>query len=260
MQHPVSESWDRIVSWLRSNAPSELENLGLPATLDELEAAAVQLGVPLPGDFSDFYQIVNGTHPEGASSAILPAGDEWDMAFSPLSLAQVVDAWAMQKELLEMGDFSGLDAEASEGVAADWWNVGWIPFAGNGGGDYYCVDTAPADGGTAGQVISHSHESGERRKLADSLAQYLDELAESLEAGLFIHAPEYGVRKRTAETERQAAQHQVRQREEAYQEAEIAFRNKEYETVVVLLEPFKAGLDKVWAAKLAIALKRRQPS
>ena len=260
MQKPVSESWVRIVSWLRSNAPSELENLGRPATLDELEAAALQLGLPLPRDFKDFLQIVNGTRPEGASSAIFAAGNEWDMAFSPLSLAEIVDAWSMQKDLLEMGDFAGLEATASEGVAGDWWNAGWIPFAGNGGGDYYCLDTAPADGGTVGQVISHSHESGERAKLANSLAEYLDELAVALEAGTFVHDPEYGVRKRTAETERQMVQRQVRQREEAYQGADIAFRNQDYDTVVALLEPFKADLDKVWTAKLAIAIKRRQSS
>ncbi len=111
-----------------------------------------------------------------------------------------------------------------------------------------------------GQVIAHSHESGERAKLADSLAEYLAELADALEAGGFIHDPEYGVRKRTAETGRQAARHQVRRREEAVQSAEVAFRNKEYESVVALLEPFKADLDKVRAAKLAIALKRGQPS
>jgi cell wall assembly regulator SMI1 len=116
-----------------------------------------------------------------------------------LALEQIVQEWTMQKELLEMGDFIGLEAQSSEGIANDWWNIGWIPFAGNGGGDYYCVDMAPTDAGTPGQIISHAHESGEHRVLAASLDDYLNDLANALEANAFEYDDDDGIRKKNSD-------------------------------------------------------------
>ena len=255
MQHSVSESWNRIAAWLRSNAPQTLACLQPPATVEQLEAAARQLALPFPDDFWDLYETTNGSDSEGKSFGIFPSLDEWGMAFSPLALDQIIRESKIQKELLEMGDFADLVAEASEGVANDWWNMGWIPFADNGSGDYYCVDMAPTSGGTVGQVISHSHESGERRKLANSLAEYLGDLADSLESGSFEYDDAYGIRRKNEE--RQAARH-VREVKNACQNAETAFRNKDYETVVGLLAPFERELDKTAAMKLAYARKKCQ--
>ena len=154
------------------------------------------------------------------------------MAFRPLALDQIIREWKMQEQLLAMDDFADLVAEASDGVANDWWNTGWIPFADNGGGDYYCVDMAPTSAGIVGQVISHSHDSGERKKLANSLAEYLGDLADSLESGSFEYDDAYGIRRKNEE--RQAARHE-REVKNACQSAETAFRDKDYETVVGLL-------------------------
>jgi cell wall assembly regulator SMI1 len=190
---PISASWNRIEAWLQANAPEALEYVQGPATAEQLDAAATQLELQVPDDVREFYHILDGAD----SSGIFPSCDEYDdMAFSPMSLEGVVLDWEMLKELFEMGDFADLEAEASEGVANDWWNVGWIPFADNGGGDYYCVDMAPTDAGTVGQIISHSHESGTREILASSLAEYLSALADSLEADLFEYDDDYGLRKR----------------------------------------------------------------
>jgi cell wall assembly regulator SMI1 len=59
-----------------------------------------------------------------------------------------------------------------------------VPVASNGGGDALCVDLAPAPGGAVGQVITMSHESGERRRVAGSFAELLRRLAEHYEAEL----------------------------------------------------------------------------
>ena len=194
MPASISESWTRIVAWLRTNAPGQLEHFQPPATDEELEAAASNLGLQLPEDIKEFYRIVNGADPESDSTGIFPPPDRWDMAFGPLTLETVVQEWEMQKELLESGDYEGLNAEPSQGVAKDWWNLGWIPFADNGGGDFYCIDMAPTDAGTSGQVISHSHESGERKLLATSLGEYLKTLADALEADECDFDDDYGVR------------------------------------------------------------------
>ncbi len=141
---------------------------------------------------------MNGTNPDGESAGIFPSADEWDdMAFGPLALEQIIQVWDMQKELVEIGDFADLKPRSAEGVANDWWNLRWIPFASNGGGDFYCIDMAPTDGGTQGQVITHSHESGEHKILATSLAVYLRELADGVEAGAFEYT-DYGMQKMEA--------------------------------------------------------------
>jgi cell wall assembly regulator SMI1 len=121
------------------------------------------------------------------------------MAFGPLALEQIVQEWNMQKELLEMGDFADLEPQSSEGIFNDWWNVGWIPFASNGGGDYYCVDMAPTDVGTTGQIISHFHESGEHQVLAPSLGEYLNDLANLLEGNALEYDADDGIRKKKSD-------------------------------------------------------------
>jgi cell wall assembly regulator SMI1 len=47
------------------------------------------------------------------------------------------------------------------GIAPAFWHKGWIPFASNGAGDYYCLDLAPVEEGDIGQIISFNHENGE---------------------------------------------------------------------------------------------------
>jgi cell wall assembly regulator SMI1 len=258
MSKTVSKSWNRITAWLASYAPITLDGIRPPASPAQLAAAATALHLQFPDDVRQLYQITDGMDPAAVSSGIFPAGDEWDMAFSLLPLEQIESVWEIQRELLEIGDFTGLEAEASEEVANSWWNVKWVPFAGNGSGDYYCIDLAPTATGTVGQVIGHSHEYGERKKLANSLAEYLNSLADLLEANRLLYDQQYGIRHKTAETERQAARIDEQKLKDACQKAENAFRNKDYAAVVSLLGSFETALDKVAAAKLAFARKKLQ--
>ena len=64
-----------------------------------------------------------------------------------MPVAELVSDWKMLKQLLEGGDLENGKAKGNAGVRGDWWNVGWIPFASDGGGDYWCIDMAPAKGG-----------------------------------------------------------------------------------------------------------------
>jgi cell wall assembly regulator SMI1 len=146
------------------------------------------MGLELPEDLRAFYLIADGAE----SSGIFPSCESYDMAFSPLPLEEVVYGWKMHKELLETGNFPG-KAESDPGIAPAWWHVGWIPFAGNGGGDFFCIDTVPTAGGTRGQVIAHSHESGKRVKLADSLSAYLSQIAGGLESNALKYDETYGL-------------------------------------------------------------------
>ncbi|MEL7498222.1 MAG: SMI1/KNR4 family protein [Planctomycetota bacterium] len=189
MPAPLHDSWSRIDAWLESQSSSDRKLLQSPVSADQIDAAAAEFGVEFHSDLRDFYLIVNGTDPNGESVGLFPSVDEWDeMPYGPMAIEQVVREWKLQKELLEGGDFEGCEPEeVDDGIVKDFWNVGWIPFAGNGGGDLYCIDMSPADGGTAGQVISHSHETGNHQRLADSLSDYLGDLASGLESGKYTY-------------------------------------------------------------------------
>jgi hypothetical protein len=57
MTDPISDSWDRISAWLRSNAPATLQLLQSPATQEQLDHLASQMSLELPDEFKDFYRI-----------------------------------------------------------------------------------------------------------------------------------------------------------------------------------------------------------
>lgn len=190
MPNSVSSSWGRIITWLQSHAAQSLDTLSGPATIQQIDNVSSQLDLQLPEDFYEFYQIFDGAE----SSGIFPSYDAWnEMAFSPMSLDQIVRTWQMQRQLLDGGDFAGLEVRPDDGVVSEWWNVNWVPFADNGGGDYYCVDVAPTSNGTVGQIISHSHDSPARKVLATSLTNYLAGLADSLEADNCCYDDDYGI-------------------------------------------------------------------
>jgi cell wall assembly regulator SMI1 len=94
-----------------------------------------------------------------------------------LSSKVLLARWRTFKEAADGGVFAGSTAAPDDGVRCEWWHPGWLPVASNGGGDYLCVDLAPAEGGVAGQVVHFSHESGERPRLASSFAELLAMLA-----------------------------------------------------------------------------------
>jgi cell wall assembly regulator SMI1 len=162
------------------------------AALDELEET---LGIELPDDVRQFYKLVNGDDPNEASSGIFPSVDDYDpMAYGPLAISQLQREWEIQNELLEGGDFEGCEPdEVDSGILNECWNAGWIPFAGNGGGDLYCIDMVPGEGGTVGQMISHNHETCDHKLLANSFGDYLAKLAERLESGELSFRDEWGV-------------------------------------------------------------------
>ncbi len=191
----VSSSWNRISSWLQSNAPEALEPLQAAASADQIGELENAIGLSLPADVREFYETVNGNDPNQAWNGIFPSCDDYDqMAFGPLSVEQIQRESEIQRELLESGDFEGCEPEeCAPGVRSEPWNTGWIPFAGNGGGDLYCIDLSPADGGTPGQVISHNHESFDHQILAPSFASYLEQLADQLDKGELEFTEDWGM-------------------------------------------------------------------
>jgi cell wall assembly regulator SMI1 len=179
----IAESWKLFRKWQKANAP-DWNALGKPANEKQIAEANRSIGSRLPEDLAETYRLHNG------GSQIFP--NTIDIPFYLMPLDEVVDAWALQKKLVDVGEFTGRRPKPAVGILDQWWNEGWVPFASNGGGDYFCVDTAPAQSGTAGQIISHNHETGEHTLLAASLRQYLHELVCDLRDGKYSYDEDEG--------------------------------------------------------------------
>jgi cell wall assembly regulator SMI1 len=191
----VGDSWDRIEAWLVAHAPAIRKSLrpgAKQAAVEKLEAA---LGATLPADFAGSARRHDG-QPEDAEVGLFPVSDEGLGPLPSFRLLPLADArreWVMMKGLLDGGDFAGRQSEPARGVRADWWNVGWVPIADNGGGDYVCLDLAPGKGGTAGQVIVFFHDMPERQRLAKSFAAWMEQLARGLASGRYVLDEDEGI-------------------------------------------------------------------
>jgi cell wall assembly regulator SMI1 len=75
------------------------------------------------------------------------------------------------------GEFRTSVALPSRGVAKEWYHPGWLPLTANAQGDHHCLDLAPAQDGRNGQVIMVWHDRPDRRVVAASLVEWLDDLA-----------------------------------------------------------------------------------
>lgn len=183
----VVDSWKRMGKWLKRNAP-DWKPMCKKASQSQIAKAQDEMGIIFPDDLKESYGCHNGSDEDGG---IFPVPD--GISFQLLPLDQVVLDWHAWKDLIDKDEFNGREPKSDKGIRSDWWNIGWIPFAGNGGGDFLCVDSVPDDSGTCGQVITMNHESGEHRLVATSFREWLSSFADDLEAGKFEYEEGVGL-------------------------------------------------------------------
>lgn len=151
-----------------------------PADAATVERAETESGIRFPDELRALYAIADGQHPS------FPRGDGPHPPTTPLfpgyDLLTVADAllqwngWAdiHGQHGPDMSDFD--DAIAVRGddpVRGVYWDLGWWPLAMDGGGNFLAVDTAPAPGGTVGQIVVAGPDEDERRRLATGIGDYL---------------------------------------------------------------------------------------
>jgi hypothetical protein len=59
--HDINDSWDRIEAWLRTNAPTTNEHIGVPARTDEIPPVVTLVGEPSPDDLIAWWRRSCGT-------------------------------------------------------------------------------------------------------------------------------------------------------------------------------------------------------
>src|SRR4051794_35108963 len=126
--------WNRIEKWLGANAPEVLGGLNPPATPVQISQAEAALGIAFPHDLRDTFLIHNGqaSHPPWLL-------DGWEF----MSVERIVDEWKVWKDLLDGGDFTGMESDSEGYTVTDWWGPLWIPLTYDGSGNHHCLDLNP---------------------------------------------------------------------------------------------------------------------
>lgn len=179
----VTEAWRRIETWLQTFAPTRAKGLRPGVTPEELADAEKRMGLILPEDFKASYSIHDG---DEGNYLLMGYSDfyllSYVYSFREIFHDLLQDAkWASRKP-----GFVSDPARQSLPIQQVWCHPEWIAFAGDGSGYHWCLDLAPAPGGTRGQIITWDHEDGPANLLFPSFAALLAAYADQLEAGYYV--------------------------------------------------------------------------
>ena len=191
----LADSWQDIIRWLGQHASGLIDKLPGPADPLVIHRTEAEIGMLFPDDLRESFLIQDGRDYGEDELNIFPTPPDGvaDMAFCLLPVAEIAAEWDVWRDLIDIGEFEGIASRPETGIRNCWWSKGWIPVAGNGGGDFICVDMDPAEGGQVGQVICAWHDSEIRQYLAPSWIAFLDSIASEMAAGTLRFAEDYGV-------------------------------------------------------------------
>lgn len=177
--------WTRYETWLKQNWPDALAALNPPASDLDLAMLQQALQAPLPADYVASLKIHNGER------HFPPCGlfrrDQY------LPVESVLSQWTSWKGLSDEGVFDEITSDGGSTVSSRWWDTGWIPFSHDGMGNSLCIDTAPAENGTAGQIIRMWHDDADRPVEATDFRSWFADLVEGVETGKYVYSPEWGI-------------------------------------------------------------------
>ena len=146
------------------------------ASEEELSKLEKELGFVLPDDFKEFYQIYNGQ-------------DEYADAlfdiFYLCTVEQIISYWDALKS--NESEFMMIRAESDIGIKEIWGCSKWVPFASTADGHCLCMDFAPTEAGTVGQVITFWYNSPERELIAPSFKDFILEYVKNIQEGVYIY-------------------------------------------------------------------------
>lgn len=173
----MKQQWNRIEEWLAVHAPEALAALNPPATLEQIRETECLLGWELPPDVVESFLVHNGENRIGPGLV-----DGWQL----LPLDEVLSNWRVWRDLVEAGTFDSCASESDDVTSTKWYDLGWIPLAHDGSGNFKCLDLNPGIRGTHGQIIDVDHEVPDRGADASSFRAWFTHLADRYEAGELV--------------------------------------------------------------------------
>ncbi len=210
---PVSHSWGRIDRWMEDNYEELWENLGMGATLNDVNELEHELDCTLPQDVRESLQLHDGQERGGMPSGVV-------FGCMLLDCEEILQEWQQWRTINEVyfGDnrtyeipqaplkaFAGSStaipiAQASQSNSSQWRqelldkqdsqppnaiqkayaHPAWIPLARDWGGNNICVDLAPGPAGKWGQIILVGRDYDCKYVVSRSWAAFLATLADDM--------------------------------------------------------------------------------
>jgi cell wall assembly regulator SMI1 len=211
---PVQHSWKRIDRWLEENYEELFENLGMGATVNDVNMLEHELDCTLPQEVRESLQIHDGQERGGQPTGVIfgcmlldieEIIQEWQQwrtvneaylteqrsyeipqaplkAFAGSSSSAVPIAQASQSgnpqwrnELLEKQD-----SQPANAVQKVYAHPAWIPLARDWGGNNIAIDLAPGPAGRWGQVILMGRDYDCKYVVSRSWSAFLATLADDM--------------------------------------------------------------------------------
>lgn len=179
----VEESWQRIVSWLTTNAPRTAAGVQPPAGDDELSGAEAACSRPWPDDLRRWYRLHNGASSSQLFTGVLPGYAEL------LSLQRIPEASNEYQEIFDdvaeeyedaFDQPEALDQQAA-GETAGRFLRSWVPIGEDGAGCTMFVDCRSGD--LSGCVRLFDRDEGDDDPVWASVNAMLADIADALELG-----------------------------------------------------------------------------
>ena len=170
----VEAVWKDIEKWYKKKSPKLLKDLREGVSEREIAEFEKTAGVSLPEDYK--------------ASLSVHDGEVYVHDYNYLSLESVAGKWESAERRKKKGDFKGREVyKKGEGIIRNtFWHRDWIPFAEDGGGNYLCIDLAPAKGGVVGQILKWERESGPYAMKVNSFLAWLKTYRDYLHAGVYV--------------------------------------------------------------------------
>ncbi|KAK1063629.1 Cell wall assembly regulator [Friedmanniomyces endolithicus] len=211
---PVSHAWKRIDRWLEDNYEELFENLGQPATINDVNELEHEMDCTLPQEVRESLQIHDGQERGGqptgmifgcmlldceeiiqewqnwrtVNEAYLTTGQTYEIpqtpikAFAgasssavPVAQAQQAADPAWRQELQDKQD-----SQPTNAVQKAYAHPAWIPLARDWGGNNICVDLAPGPTGKWGQIILMGRDYDCKYVVARSWSAFLASVADDM--------------------------------------------------------------------------------
>lgn len=178
-----------LVGWFRDRAPPYFQAFteGAAPMGDRERKKVEELVGPLPDDFLAYLQLAHG-----ASRLAF-------FEYSSFDLAHMAEESEQQRRRHADASERSPRLEENGPLRNCFWHQGWLPFAGDGGGNLICLDLDPAPSGRRGQVFYWDSITGPQAPVARSFLAFLASYREKLLSGGYRYDPDSGAFDRVRE-------------------------------------------------------------
>lgn len=178
--------WIRLHKLLAAKSPLLLASLKPGATEQQIAQLETAIGQRLPDDLHRSLRRHDGQNRTGPIVGTLIPDGYW-----LLDLEEMQSTWNEHRAITEEVGSERDPQTPNPGVKPHFLHPAWIPVADDIGGNSYCVDLDPGDGGAAGQIIFFDHEKDNPTVVAASFEAWMTKFAADIESGEVLYDAQY---------------------------------------------------------------------